>query len=123
MADEMATLLKREQKIHDMLDLIEKFVENYKAADHYNQLRVRLDSLEKLQVKFYELRDRIEVLQDAEPEKKTTTAATTEAVGTGGDPGGDGVKQEDLTVGDPNFQAIQDFEDRYCALMGDLLFL
>lgn len=124
MADDLAALLKREQKLFSMLDLVEQFIGQYKVEEQYNQLRVRLETLEHVAKEFYELRDKIEQLEEAEQEKKKTSTPPADAVeaGTGGD-AEDGVKKEDLTVIDRSFQVMQEFDDRYCALKGDLLFL
>ncbi|XP_058448801.1 uncharacterized protein LOC131428773 [Malaya genurostris] len=109
MADEVKGLLKREKHLQNSLSFVERFLQNYNEDRDYRQLSVRLNVLEKVGAEYFTVRARIELLQEEEEVRKQANT----------DPA---VKEEVLhQLEETNYQMMQEFDDRFCALKGELL--
>lgn len=89
---DLRQLTKKERRLLNMLDGVERFIKDYEPTRDECQVSVRLQRLEALGKEFYEVRDQIELLMDAE---------------------------SDTSVIDPKREeedrlASSSFEDRYC---------
>ncbi|XP_058811088.1 uncharacterized protein LOC131675984 [Topomyia yanbarensis] len=109
MAREVKALLKRERQLQNSLTFIDKFIQNYDDERDARQLSVRLNVLEQVGAEYYTVRAKLELLQEEEEEKKQD----------GAEPA---VKEEALHhLEETNYQAMHDFDDRFCTLKAELL--
>ncbi|XP_058827738.1 uncharacterized protein LOC131687658 [Topomyia yanbarensis] len=109
MSGVLKALLKREKQLHHFTELIDRFLHNFDEERDSRQLSIHLQKLDEVAKEFYDVRGKIEVLQEDEELKEVA----------GKDPT---VKEEAVQAReDSNFQVMHQFYDRFCNLKAELI--
>ncbi|XP_058456361.1 uncharacterized protein LOC131433782 [Malaya genurostris] len=109
MSGDLKALLKREKQLHHFMELIDRFIQNFDEERDLRQINIRLQKLEEVGKEFYDIRCKIELLQEDEVLK-------------GGAEEDPEIKEEARQAReDSNFEVIHQFDNKFCHLKSELL--
>ncbi|XP_055590185.1 uncharacterized protein LOC129742319 [Uranotaenia lowii] len=112
MSHELRVLVKREKQLNNIIESIEKFVENFHPETDQRQISVRLEKLENTCKEFYDVRGKIELFIEEAMEEESVDSA---ARGKGED------RTDDQSREEANNLLLQQFDDKFCMLKAELL--
>ncbi|XP_038106576.1 uncharacterized protein LOC119766213 [Culex quinquefasciatus] len=106
---DLQTLRKKQEFLLNKLEVLNQFVEHYKAEEHECQLEVRLGMLNDVYQEFTDLRTKLELLLE---EKDAAKYADAEPK----------VKQEVVSHREEaNLQVVQEFDNKFCKIKAMLI--
>ncbi|XP_052567467.1 uncharacterized protein LOC128093772 [Culex pipiens pallens] len=106
---DLQTLRKKQEILLNKLEVLNQFVEHYKAEEHECQLEVRLGMLNDVYQEFTDLRTKLELLLE---EKDAAKFANAEPK----------VKQEVVSHREEaNLQVVQEFDNKFCKIKAMLI--
>ncbi|XP_038106475.1 uncharacterized protein LOC119766147 [Culex quinquefasciatus] len=106
---DLQTLRKKQEILLNKLEVLNQFVEHYKAEEHECQLEVRLGMLNDVYQEFTDLRTKLELLLE---EKDAAKYADAEPK----------VKQEVVSHREEaNLQVVQEFDNKFCKIKAILI--
>ncbi|XP_055588728.1 uncharacterized protein LOC129741053 [Uranotaenia lowii] len=105
----LKALLKRERQLYVIFDGTDRFIQTYQIDSDRCQLSSRLHVIDTVYSEFFEIRSKIELLLDEADEKEQKDADS--------EVKGEIAKQRE----EENDKVLQQFDDRYFAIRGDLL--
>ncbi|XP_038118287.1 uncharacterized protein LOC119769527 [Culex quinquefasciatus] len=106
---DLQTLRKKQEILLNKLEVLNQFVEHYKAEEHECQLEVRLGMLNDVYLEFTNLRTKLELLLE---EKDAAKYADAEPK----------VKQEVVSHREEaNLQVVQEFDNKFCKVKAMLI--
>lgn len=106
---DLQTLRKKQEILLNKLEVLNQFVEHYKAEEHECQLEVRLGMLNDVYQEFTDLRTKLELLLE---EKDAAKYADAEPK----------VKQEVVSHREEaNLQVVQEFDNKFCKIKAMLI--
>ncbi|XP_055604504.1 uncharacterized protein LOC129752758 [Uranotaenia lowii] len=105
----LKALQKRERQLYVIFDGTDRFIQTYHIGSDRCQLSSRLQVIDTVYSEFFEIRSKIEMLLDEAAEKEQKDADS--------EVKGEIAKQRE----EENDKILQQFDDRYFAIRGDLL--